>query len=564
MRLRKVLIENFRGLKHLELDLDDITILIGENNCGKTSVLEAIRIALSRAAMRRIGSFEDHDYHLADATSSPGDSGTLQIILEFIEGKQGEWPVEVIQGLADAVVLDSSGLYHLNFVLSSSWDKSLKEFITDWNFVDANRKVLPKAKRPVVIGTLQNFVSVFYLTALRDAVRDFSPKSTFWGPFLRNPSIPDAIKTQLEGELVALNDKIIGAEQRLKQVSNSLEKAQKIVSLGQKDTVSIEAIPSRIWDMLSRAQVNVAAVTGASLPLVKHGAGTQSLATIFLFESFLAAGVNKPDPHTSFFLQIEEPEVHLHPSAIRSLWPTLAASPEQKIIATHSGDLLSEVPLTAIRRLKRTTNGVEVRRLDPKALSPEETRKAQFHIRRHRGELFFARVWLLHEGETEYWILSEIARLAGIPIEENGIRLVEYANVGLASLLKLADQFGIQWHCLCDGDQQGKANATAASALLNGRSAADHISVLSEPDIEHFLCNTGFGGVYEGNISSQSTITVKPGHIDYWPQVLKSQQGKFKVPCAIKVIQAIEASGTAAIPNFLVQIVSRAVALSGV
>jgi len=42
----KVFIDGFRGLRNLELDgLGPINILVGGNNSGKTSVLEALSIA---------------------------------------------------------------------------------------------------------------------------------------------------------------------------------------------------------------------------------------------------------------------------------------------------------------------------------------------------------------------------------------------------------------------------------------------------------------------------------------------------------------------------------------
>jgi putative ATP-dependent endonuclease of OLD family len=565
MLLKKVTIANFRGFKSLELDLDATTVLIGENNCGKTSVLEAVRLCLSRSLGRRANPFEDQDYHLSSATARPGDAGTLKIILLFGENAIGEWPPELIQAFADFSVFDQNGLYQVTLEIRSTYDNSIKDFVSDWDFLDAVGKAMPRAKRPSNLGTLQNLFSVYYLTALRDASRDFSPKSSFWGPFLRNPSISDTIKTQLEQELVTLNAKILNADQRLKSVSANLGKAQQVVTLGQTNTVSIDALPSQIWDLLSRAQVNVAAVTGASLPLLKHGAGTQSLASIFLFEAFLGAGLGKADPLASSLLQIEEPEAHLHPSAVRTLWPTLAATPGQKIIATHSGDLISEVPLLSIRRLRRTATGVEVARLQSGALTPEELRKVTFHVRRSRGELFFARVWLLHEGETEYWLLSEVARMAGISLEQKGVRLVEYANVGLEAMLKLADQFGINWHCLFDGDAAGVNNAAQATALLNGRSQVAHLSSIPAKDVEHFMCQQGFGAIYEQNIVPQKAgqITTRPGDANYWPQVLSCQPKRYKIPSILKVIEDMEGKGFASVPPFLTTVLNAALALGG-
>jgi putative ATP-dependent endonuclease of OLD family len=565
MLLQYVKIENFRGFQSLELDIEETTVLIGENNCGKTSILEAIRLCLSRSLSRKANPFEDQDYHLSSATAHPGDAGPLRIVLRFAEQAVGEWPTDLIQALADLLAIDTLGHYQITLEVSSSYDQSIRDFISDWDFHDANGKAIPKAKRASNLAALQSLFSIFYLTAFRDAARDFSPKSNFWGPFLRNPAIPDTVKTQLEQELIALNAKILTADQRLKAVSTNLGKAQKVVTLGQTDTVSIDALPSQIWDLLSRAQVNVAAVTGASLPLLKHGAGTQSLASIFLFEAFLAAGLGKSDPLASSLLQIEEPEAHLHPSAVRALWPTLAATPGQKIIATHSGDLLSEVPIESIRRLRRTSNGVEVARLRPGALSPEELRKVKFHVRRNRGELFFARVWLLYEGETEYWLLSEVARLSGINLEEKGVRLVEYANVGVEAMLKLADEFKIAWHCVFDGDDAGNKNAQQVAGLLNGRLATSHMSIIPSPTIEHFVCEKGFGGIYEAGIAPQKAaqVTAVLGDPLYWEQVLKCQFRHFKVPSILKVIIEMERLGTASIPPFILSILNSAVVLGG-
>jgi predicted ATP-dependent endonuclease of OLD family len=147
-------------------------------------------------------------------------------------------------------------------------------------------------------------------------------------------------------------------------------------------------------------------------------------------------------------------------------------------------------------------------------------------------------VWLLHEGQTEYWLLMEAARIAGFKLEEKGVRLVEYAHVGLEPLIKLADAFGIAWHCLFDGDTAGQNNAKKASTLLNGRSAKAHMSMLTDPDIEHLICNSGYGAIYEQNVNQQKAnqITTTVGHADYWSQVLTAQPKNFKVPCILKVV----------------------------
>src|SRR5690606_11478522 len=117
-------------------------------------------------------------------------------------------------------------------------------------------------------------------------------------------------------------------------------------------------------DMLSRTQVKLGCRTGARLPISQHGAGTQSLSVLFLFEAFLQSRLaNTHDKHSEPILALEEPESHLHPSAIRALWSTLDRLAGQKVITTHSGDLLGAVPLPSVRRLARRNGQVEVFRL---------------------------------------------------------------------------------------------------------------------------------------------------------------------------------------------------------
>ena len=64
MFLEQIDIVNFRGITHLTLKLDETTVLIGENNTGKSTVLEALQICLSRSLTRKGDIFSEYDYHL--------------------------------------------------------------------------------------------------------------------------------------------------------------------------------------------------------------------------------------------------------------------------------------------------------------------------------------------------------------------------------------------------------------------------------------------------------------------------------------------------------------------
>ncbi|WP_089944325.1 AAA family ATPase [Candidatus Entotheonella palauensis] len=58
--LSSVTIDNFRGFSHLEMrDLGRVNLLVGMNNCGKTSLLEAIQLLVARGDLDSIYSTAD-------------------------------------------------------------------------------------------------------------------------------------------------------------------------------------------------------------------------------------------------------------------------------------------------------------------------------------------------------------------------------------------------------------------------------------------------------------------------------------------------------------------------
>ncbi len=79
MRLAHVLIESFRGIGRLELDLDRLTVVIGENNHGKSSLLDVLERCLGRPDAPAPTHFEPTDFRRTDApTPAP-----IRVLLTF-------------------------------------------------------------------------------------------------------------------------------------------------------------------------------------------------------------------------------------------------------------------------------------------------------------------------------------------------------------------------------------------------------------------------------------------------------------------------------------------------
>ena len=162
---------------------------------------------------------------------------------------------------------------------------------------------------------------------------------------------------------------------------------------------------------------------------------------------------------------IEDPETRLHPIMLSVAWHLLNLLPLQRVTTTNSGELLSLTPVEQVCRLVRESSRVSAWRLGPGGMNAEDSRRIAFHIRFNRASSLFARCWLLVEGETETWVINELARQCGHHFDAEGVKVIEFAQSGLKPLIKFARRMGIEWHVLVDGDEAGKKYAATVRGL---------------------------------------------------------------------------------------------------
>ena len=479
--------------------------------------------------------------------------------IAFSEQKKGEWSDELIGRLGRDNILqvDDGERSHVMLRVTCAYDPENRDFDQRWSFLNLDREPLTGVNERALAG-LQHEVSYYYLQALRDVRHHFGEKGPFWRPFLKDTRLPADQRAEIEKKLREVNDLVVNSHDSFRQVHDGLHHVQEVVPLAAGEVVSIEAVPGRIFDMLAKAQINLGSVTGARIPLHRHGEGTQSLSVLMLFTAFLQAW-----PAGAPILALEEPEAHLHPSAVRALWSLVRDFSGQKLISTHSGDLLAETEVHQIRRMARTRDGISAFRVPAGLLSPEETRKFNYHIRQARGELLFARCWLLVEGETEAWIYPAAARATGIDVHRDGVRLVEYRQTDVGLLAKIANALGIAWYCVGDDDAEGGNTRTALGEYLGGAGEQDRM-VFPYDDIEVHLLENGYADVYDAFMPQQNRARIEgtPGDPGYWSSYAQALPRKAKTRAAAAVAAEMEQRGeggvTAEIGNVLERVVSLA------
>ena len=365
MRITRLYIENFRSIRRLNLALGETTVFIGPNNVGKSAILEALRIALTRQWSQRRGGFTEYDVHVRGDDDDPKESPGIVIEIEAEEVEAGEWPEAVRQDLVQVLKVDPvSGKNSITLRVECAWDSSTGALETSWHFLNVEREPLSGASaRRLNLDRFWRYLPVFRLGALRDAGDEFSPRSQFWGQLLRAIKIPSQLESRVQRVLGLLNRRLLKADPKLSRISETVAQATKIAARNEKGDVDLSLVPLKSWDLLSKAGIALRNDSESPLlPLQRHGQGVQSLSVVFLFQAFVEHLL------TEFYLAdstpvlvLEEPETHLHPQAARSLWKHVHQLPGQKVVTTHSPYFVQHVPFRNLRMVRLTDEGTEIR-----------------------------------------------------------------------------------------------------------------------------------------------------------------------------------------------------------
>lgn len=573
MKLAEIRIENFRGIRSLHLPLDELTVLIGENNTGKSTVLEAIRLVLMRGfGSRRARQFSEYDFHLVDANATPQTAQPIKITLHFAEEQENEWPDAIIQQMNEVIQLDTDGLNHIWLQAEGVFNPDSASFESKSVFLNSSEVELI-LKNSTQLNLISRFVPLFFLSALRDASQEFGQRGQFWSGFLKSIQLPDDKREELEKMLQEVNTAVIGANTGLAEVTQKIADAGRLVPLDSTNPVVLEAIPTRVFDMVGKIQVHLKSTSGAKLPLHRHGEGTQSLSVLMLFQAFAATNLAEAyAPESIPILALEEPEAHLHPSAIRSLGSFLESMAGQTLVSSHSGDLVSRVPIKAICRLYKDNGETRVGRVENNHLTQREIQSIDYNICLTRGYYLFSRCWLLVEGESDFHLMPLLFEEMEHTQDQVSFSILEISQVidKGEPFIKFAKALGIQWFLMADGDAAGTDYVTRANNhLANGEILSDRACNLAQTDIEHEFWHNGYDDFMRNMVTTSRKNTINTeaaGDIVKETKLLIKaaiQMAGGKPAFAQALVAEIQQRGVDSIPKTIRDIITRVVQLAG-
>ncbi len=474
MRLDRVEIEDFRGIDRLALDLDDLTTIIGEHDCGKSSLLRAIGRVLGPHQPGALPRFRTADFHRPGADEA-GRAGTLSVTLWLRAEDDGADLGVELPGAQDGGVA----------VRIVAQRPAEGEPVTSVDVIDRGGLPIEAVDGPALLARL----------------RQRHPAVIVGGP---RPSI--SVPRDDEGAS-RLRTLLLGAaEPRAPLTWDMLvDVREDLLQAGGRLADELGPTPERRRSVRDMTDTPRPLMTDLGSALAEDAGQHRRISALWLLVAILdAVPADGLGTEAEPILLFDDIESNLHPTWLAAMCAVAFNLPFQQVVATHSPEVLTWVPLSSLRRLVRRAGGIETRSVQAGRYTLDELRRVAFHLRLNRGSSFFARCWVFVEGETEAWLIPEFARIAGVEFPVEGIRVIEFAQSGLGPMMKVADDLGIGWLLLADGDTAGQRYARTAGQHL-GIEQRGAVVVLPAKDIEHYLFKSGYAHVFTAAAGSRAT-----------------------------------------------------------
>lgn len=436
MFLSEIRLKNFRCFDENEHSIrfhSGLNVLVGENDSGKSAVVDAIRIVLGTT---------DQGWYRIDATDfyNEDKSREITIICRF-ENLSDEECAAFLECLTYEKQVDE-----MKPCLYLYWNcKYLLNFIPARVSVTVSTGL--NGDGPSPSAEARELIRVTYLRALRDAYTDMQAgrNSRLSQIVQRVPELSKGESEYVEGmDLSKLS--IVG----IADLSNKLLMGHSALNKTNQDITSIlhdrmllhgDELKTQLQvagaDVLESKKLislleklDLAAISNGNQSQGHVGLGTSNILSMAC--ELLLNDINEKSERSTFLL-IEEPEAHLHAQRqlrlIQSLQDEASSGSNQIIITTHSPLLASVVDLNNITIMNKST---------PFSLAKEQTLLEDddySYLSRYldatKANLFFARGVLIVEGPAEELLLPTIAKIIKRDFSKYGVSVVNVRGTGL-------------------------------------------------------------------------------------------------------------------------------------
>lgn len=416
MRICQIELNNFRGIREGKIILPKHTVLLGANNAGKTTIVEALALLFGRERMVR--SISDWDffggsprpdsrfYIIATITDFPDNDPVA--VPEWFIGENPARPVwwdnarSILSTDADP---PSGTVLAAQIALAGRYDDETCEFETVRYFYYGEADPFTDGYTTVPTRLLRG-IGLFLLSSNRewDKLLSFS-SSSLLKVIRENNALPGKTVEDIKNQLRTSIAKIEDAAPLSGILNAAAKELQSFLLINASSRLVYRPTSLDTLSVLQSLVAHIADSDDVLLPVARHGAGMVSLQAFLLL---LAFAEQRRKSNSNFILAAEEPELHLHPSLHQRLVHRIRSSSVQSIVTTQSphvagGYQPSEVIF--IRNIKGQIQPTQLRNEPIKNISSNSIRNLYLKYRSAYYEALMGGIILLPEGSYDYeWL----------------------------------------------------------------------------------------------------------------------------------------------------------------
>ena len=329
MRIKQITIKNYRSIENADIDVSAFTIFVGQNNCGKTNLFEAMEWFFNGTG-----------------------KGTDITEMKFKHDSNLEISVSV---------LFENAQHGLSKMTNPKNQETIRKNIGENDLVEVRRKSSDDKKRYFIIDGEEKLTG----TGFDAALNDFLPRFEYIHTKQYHDSVCKYAKgTPVAAMLSSVLSEILQENSQYREFENKFNElfqsdgsqvAVQFVNLGNQvklylekqfpdcSTVKFEVTPPAIDDLLKRFETFVD--DGVYTTAEEKGDGMQRALMLAIIQAYADFRRKKDDAGKSFLFFIDEAELHLHPTAQRKLKNVLlelSKRTDQVFINTHSSVLVAD------------------------------------------------------------------------------------------------------------------------------------------------------------------------------------------------------------------------------